>query len=107
MLPIVGILTLGKRFKCARVFTNIIQDRGRRERIDLDKIEETSNVRLRAANLSAVTPAVRSPGLGDRSKSSAELKSPKPARNFIAENKRSEQCNIPLEFISKHFDAKV
>ena len=67
------------------------KDRGRRQRLDLDKIEEAGKHSV------SVSPAIqnrtRGLGLGDRSQSSAEMKVMKPlapARNFVEENKRSE-----------------
>ena len=99
MSKIVGFLRFAKAFSTQSFCNFFRKDRGRKQRLDLDKIEEAGKHSV------SVSPAIqnrtRGLGLGDRSLSSAEMKVMKPvapARNFVEENKRSE-----LDF-STHFD---
>ena len=91
MSRIVGFLRFAKAFSIHSFCNFFRKDRGRKQRLDLDKIEEAGKHSV------SVSPAIqnrtRGLGLGDRSKSSAEMKVMKPlapARNFVEENKRSE-----------------
>ena len=90
MSIIVGFVRLAKAFSFHRFCNSFSKDRGRRQRVDLDQIEEAGKHSVSVSPL--IQSRTRGLGLGDRSNSSSEMKSVEPvapARNFIAENKRS------------------